>query len=100
MKKRKPRLASMQPQIGDTVIYCKHACRREDNRLVFEAGTHWFRADTWFVTPSGERGDAKWIMCCNSCYRSVGGDMKKLNSLPIGGHMVLSGSPEIGENLS
>jgi len=80
--------SSLQPKNGDIVLHCDHALESNDSKSVFKAGTHWLQAEIPFLSPSGERGIAGWLSCCDWCYRSIDGDIERVREITVTGHVI------------
>lgn len=69
MKNKKKEYATDQPKTGDGVVHCGH----------INATTHHFwKYGGRFVRPDGSMGIAKWIICCDQCYRTAKGNPKRI----------------------
>lgn len=89
------RPSSMQPKSGEIVLHCEHARETVEPRRTFRVGTHWLRVTSPFMAPDGETGVAKWLNCCDLCYRGIGGDLTRLKEIEIHGHVIWDGNAPI-----
>ena len=96
-----PKHSPMQPVAGDIVLHCAHSRDTDDPRRTFKIGTHWFKVRSPFTAPDGEQGVASWLNACDACWQTTGGDLQKLATIAVAGHIVWDGDqPVIVEEFS